>query len=520
MSSPSASPSGARRGASAQDILAHHLAVAKDFVKDPPVRPTTKRASHAFLVGYLINVALDGILPGILRKKSASEALRSLVSGPTFRSASSLALYSLLYRTLIKHITRLRILLLDKVPSPDSQDLSTHRSRLYARLTRTLRSAFLVPFLAALAASPASILFPNPSLRQTFSIWALVSGIESVYREARRHNSRLVSWVPDFVGGGFFYALGNGQLLWSFLFEPECFPSAYGKVILARSTAYIPPRPSGLPASIPWPAPREVADTIALLSTPSSTSPAYPAFSAPLLSALTPLDHATTSYSLINPILDYSPAHPAHTSLLCAVLHPTEPSCWKNFFSFWVREWGASARFVAAFAAIGQAFAWKKMLKDPETALFKYAKAVVQGATVISGSIGTAWALTCFFQKYLPRTFLPRSRYFLNGVLSSVFILAVPRARRAQLGSYVTRQSLASTWGILKKQGKVKSIRNGDVFLLALGLGMLASLHENRPTALPGSTRRGLSLILGPPNEAEKAVLAQRVDPSADFKSE
>ncbi|KAN0066386.1 hypothetical protein ACQY0O_000480 [Thecaphora frezii] len=431
--SASSSPQPAHRRLPSE--VRRQLTQLRRFISDPPLRPTTKRTAHAFLLGYIINVALEGILPGVLRKKSASEALGALVSKTTIRSGSALALYSFLYRVLLKRLTALRLSLLEKLPASEPHELHTHRARAYARLTRTLRSAFLVPFVAALAASPASLLFPNASLRQSVALWTLVSGIESVYREARRNGSRLVAWVPNFVGGGFFYALGNGQLLWSFLFEPECFPSSYGKVILARSTAYVPPRPAGLPASIPWPAPRQIADTIALLSTPTRTSPAYPSFSAPLLSALNPSHRPTTPYSLINPILDYAPAHPAHDQLLCAVLHPTEPSCWKNFFGFWLREWGASARFVAVFAALGQALAWKRLVKDPETLLFKYAKAVVQGATVISGSIGTAWALTCFFQKYLPHNVLPRSRYFLNGIISSIFILAVPRERRAQLGA-------------------------------------------------------------------------------------
>jgi len=142
---------------------------------------------------------------------------------------------------------------------------------------------------------------------------------------------------------------------------------------------------------VPWPSKREIADTVAHLSSPTKTQAAYPSFLSPLLASLTPSPHPTSDFPIINPILDYAPAHPAHANLLCAVLHPTEPSCWKNFFTFWKKEWVGSARFVAIFAALAQLLSIKKVLKDPETALFKYGMAVLQGATVISGSIGTAW---------------------------------------------------------------------------------------------------------------------------------
>lgn len=232
-----------------------------------------------------------------------------------------------------------------------------------------------------------------------------------------------------------------------------------GNIILARSSAYIPSRPEDLPLAIPWPSRREVADHVALLSTPTKQSSAFPSFTSPSLSALQPSPFPTTSFPAINPVLDFSPAHPAHSQLLCALLHPTEPSCKRNFLKFWATEWKASARFISIFLAAFNLLKWKAWKRDPENSLFQFAMGVIQGATVISGSIGTAWALTCAFQHYFPRNFLPQSRYLLNGFLSSIFIFAVPAARRAQLGLYVGRLSLDSSWQILKKHNRVKPLR-------------------------------------------------------------
>ncbi len=216
-----------------------------------------------------------------------------------------------------------------------------------------------------------------------------------------------------------------------------------------------------------------------------------------MLASLTPSPHPTSEYPLINPILDYAPAHPAHSNLLCAVLHPTEPSCRTNFLSFWKREWVGSARFVAIFALLTQLLRYKKLLRDPETALFQFGMTIAQGATVISGSIGTAWAMTCFWQQYLPRNVLPRARYFLSGVLASIFILAVPTARRAELGLYVGKMSARSTWDILRRKRKVRRPPLGDLALLTVGMALLSALYEERPKALDRSTRSAFRWLVG-----------------------
>lgn len=105
-------------------------------------------------------------------------------------------------------------------------------------------------------------------------------------------------------------------------------------------------------------------------------------------------------------------------------------------------------------------------------------------------------ALTCFFQHYLPRTLFPRFRYFLNGFFSSIFIFAVPPSRRSQLGLYVGRMSLDSTYQVLVHKRKLRPIPKGDVMLLAIGISLLANLYEGAPGALGKGLRRILGLFL------------------------
>lgn len=264
----------------------------------------------------------------------------------------------------------------------------------------------MAPAFAALLASPALLLLPaqTPSRpgaptfpRKSLALDLFTKGLHNHYHLLRRSGSRATSWVPKWCDSALLYAIGNGQLLWAFLFEPYAFPKGYGEIILARSSSYVPSRPDNLPSSIPWPSRRQIADHVALLSTPSRTASAFPSFTSPSLSALHPSPYPTTSYKEINPVLDFSPAHPAHTELLCALLHPTEPSCRKNLLDFWKREWFASARFIGTFLAAFNVLRWKAWLKDPEKQLFGFSLSVAQGATVISGSIGAAWGECRFY---------------------------------------------------------------------------------------------------------------------------
>ncbi|PWN29268.1 hypothetical protein BDZ90DRAFT_103814 [Jaminaea rosea] len=430
---------------------------------------------------------------------SPTIALRRTLESTTksLRLFLSIFTYSTLYRSALHALLLLRSRILadstsyaprtvhrEEGSSSSNRATLTHRTRIYARLLRVLRSSATLPLLSALLASPAllALLPPDAIPSASLGLWLISQSSSTAYTRARERGSRLVSWVPSWANSSLLYALGNGQLLWAFLFESTTFPQGYRNVILARSGTYIQPRPSHLPAGVDWPSKATISDHVALLATPSGTAKPFPSFTSPLLSSLgeKASRHPTTPYGAINPILDYSPAHPAHTRLMCAMLHPREPSCRTTLWNHFRAEWPASARFAGLFALLSSLlFRAKSWKRDPERQLFKLFSATLQGASVISGSIGTSWALICFFQHYLPATFLPRSRFFLNGFLSSlIWIKVVPRERRRELGLYTGRMSVQSTWDILERRGMVKGVKRGDVLVLAVGLGMLAALYE------------------------------------------
>ncbi len=194
---------------------------------------------------------------------SFKEALKSYVSPTSLRTGAALGLYVAIYRTLLQVLLIVRAkTLIPKIQAYAAQqqqqqtqqpggggasrsssskrviipEAPSTRSRAQRRILALLQSHSLAPMLASALASGAFALVPG-ALRAYVALDILVRGLNLVYNEARRQGSRVVSWVPDWVGGGLLYTLGNGQLLYAFLFEPKSFPSGYGNVILAVSAS-------------------------------------------------------------------------------------------------------------------------------------------------------------------------------------------------------------------------------------------------------------------------------------------
>jgi hypothetical protein len=168
---------------------------------------------------------------------SPRQALSSILSPTHQRVGASFALFAFLYRTLSYLLTFIRLKVLARLLSLGSSDpnLASLRVRLYSRLIRLIQGNGTVPFIASLLASPALTLLPpsdatrpgqNTFPRKTIALGLFTSGLQIHYNVLRKSGSRAVSWVPNWCDSALLYAIGNGQLLWSFLFEPDCFPKS------------------------------------------------------------------------------------------------------------------------------------------------------------------------------------------------------------------------------------------------------------------------------------------------------
>lgn len=510
--------------------LVHHVDLNASLLDDQYLPLTSRKAIRAALLVAAAQAAFDALL--FIRAQKTFRGSSRALTRRVAKSGLGAGFFVVIYRTLLQIFVmgRVRVLLPKVVewrkehlpepapvttrprsrrsssvhrnssstrpPSPVRQVEVSHRERFLRRVLQGLESPALAPALAGFLSAPALALLPQ-GIREYYALDAFVKAVKFLVDDARATGTGPLAKIPRWVGASLVFALANGELVWATLFERDTVNRIYGNLLLSRSSAYIQPRPEHLPASIPWPSQQEIIDTIAQLSTPKQKVAAYPAFKSPLLSALS-AHNPSSAYEVINPILDYAPAHPDHTSLLCAVLHPNNPSCRSVFFEFWRKQWPANLKLVSLVLGAVALARFKTTSSDPETAVFQFGMGSVQAATFLTGFVGSMWATHCFLQEWIPRTLVPKARYFLNGAIASLFMFALPTAWRGVLASYAARYSLFSTFQTLKKRRLIRPVKNGDIVMLACALAALAPLYEEAPKVLDRNYQRIFGLLIGP----------------------
>lgn len=279
-----------------------------------------------------------------------------------------------------------------------------------------------------------------------------------------------------------------GQLLHAFVFDRDCFPSAYGSFILKNSPEYIQKRPEGYPKNLNWPGTYDIVDSLAQIS-----SARWPPFTSPIL--FPDVRTLPKSLSAIAPIT--SPAHPAIKNLSCALLHPNDPSCIRTYVTYWIRAFPKVARlFTVIFAALSIT-KYKAFMNSPISAVNSLAKRVLRISFFICGSIGTSWGSICLFQNIFPRKFLSTQRWFLGGFLGGMWAFLERKQGRGNF-LYSARMSIDSLWKVGVKRGWWRGIKNGDVLLFALSLATVNVLYEISPKSVnSGVARKGLGVLRG-----------------------
>jgi hypothetical protein len=236
----------------------------------------------------------------------------------------------------------------------------------------------------------------------------------------------------------------------------------------------------------------------------------WPPFISPILfpSTKNPLP---ATVARIDPIT--SGANPALRYTSCAVLHPREPSCTKNFLHYFAAAFPGNVRFFAliygAFALLGV----KSAVKNPVTFINKLSARILRMAIFVTGAIGTSWASICFFNRLLPSKTLPTQRFFLGGFLGGIWAFI---ARQRERGNflYSARLSIDSLWKVGRKRGWWKGIKNGDVLLFTASLAFLNYVYQRKPDAVQGAMiRKAMGVMRG---EGWKDA----VEPASDVEKE
>jgi hypothetical protein len=179
-----------------------------------------------------------------------------------------------------------------------------------------------------------------------------------------------------------------------------------------------------------------------------------------------------------------SRAHPSIQHLSCALIHPSDPSCFSAYLSHNILSLPGLARFfVLTYAAMALP-GYKRFLGSPVSSLNRLAKTILKTTAAISGAIGASWGSICLFAAIFPRAFLPRFRFFLGGFLGGCFQFLDRTAAGRVNALYAARVSVDSLWKVGVKHGWWKGVAGGDVIVFVAGLALLDVVYELREKAV------------------------------------
>ncbi|KAI0855720.1 hypothetical protein F4860DRAFT_448462 [Xylaria cubensis] len=425
------------------------------------------------------------------QQESTSQKKQPFYKSSPLRLSLSLSTILLLYRLLFRFFTRLRAHLLDHTAAP-------FRER-NPRTSNTLTSPY-APAVGAGLAGLALGIYPAQQLRLTIMIsvmfralefgWNMLEDDGSIWGfRARAGGKGVVKRErPWWFGSWLLQPLAMGQLLHATVFDRESSPAAFFDFISKHTNTYLHGAPENLPSGVQWPSPWNIVDSLAQMAKLN-----WPPFVSPTLFPDEPTLPATLT--TLAPLT--SQAYPIITSLSCASLHPGDPSCLRTYLTFWVRSFPRLGRFFLIFYSMLMLPRYKLLYNAPLHLLNRLLSKTLRLTTFATGAMSTAWASICFFQSWLPRTFLPTQRFFLGGFLAGLWAFVDRRDGRS-IFLYTARTSVDSLWKVGVKRRWWRAMRGGDVWLFALALAITGAVYERDARAIrEANVRKGISWLRG-----------------------
>ncbi|CAG8675361.1 7464_t:CDS:2 [Dentiscutata erythropus] len=425
----------------------HHNSFSALWCSHNECLPSDTRVGIAsFFKVYVIAIfmtIITQIPAGFRKEKRFSQIINSKLTTSSARFALSVSSYFVIYKVLLRFFTRVFDPLLGPRNNLNINDVTC--------------SPLVPPFFCCL---------------------------QTVYYTLRQNG--FIPIMPWWWGSWMIFPISSAQLIYAYLVHPDTFPNNYSNFITSRSTTYVQQRPSDLPESFPWPSGREIVDQIAII-----TSLNYPEFRSPKLHGIN--DSAfPDKLKTIRPILEI--AHPAHTKLLCAVLHPEDTSCLANYSKFIAKEGITALKFMTLVHIVPLLFRSRDLVKRfnlmTTQILSRVVPSIFKSATFITMAIATAWALLCGFQNILPKKYMPVTRIYANGFIAGLWILVESKSRRLDIGLYSLRLSIESFWKLLVKTRKVRNVRNGEVIYFSFAMACIMAIYKTQPNNITPSYMR------------------------------
>lgn len=436
-----------------------------------------RSATRVFLGTSLSLSLAEAVLNTFARRRAVTPpAPRKTLVASKMKFALSLSSLLFFHRVLYRLFTRLRLQLLhEKVKSIRSK---------YPRFYAALTSKF-TPAIGASLSGLALGICPSDQLRVTIAIFFACRALELTYGALESYG--YMKNKPWWIGSWLLFPLANGQLLHAFVFDRDCFPQAYGSLILSNTPEYIQRRPADLSPKVTWPSTDQITDAIAEIARLR-----WPPFVSPILHPAAPNTLPATIDTVITPIT--SRAHPGLQHLSCALIHSSQTSCFMAYLRQNLIAFPRLARFFLIYYGALSLLRLKQWVKMPVTTLNKLSQQVLKTTMAISTAIGASWGSICFFNAVLPRKFIPQLRFFLGGFVAGTAILFDMTPSGYANSLYAARTSVDSLWKVGVKHGWWRPIKAGDVWLFVVALAVYNIVYDlARP--LPGGTDRAMALV-------------------------
>ncbi|KAJ9664566.1 hypothetical protein H2198_000217 [Neophaeococcomyces mojaviensis] len=432
--------------------------------KKPPVKENPNLAAFRAATRVYIGTrgglkVLQTLLAAVTTRQPGAKPRKNLIASP-HRFALSISTLLFFHRVLYRLITIIRLQLMH-------EKVKTIRSR-WPRIFDLLTWK-LAPAVGASLSGLALGICPNDQLRITIAIYVFVRAAELLFQGAE--TAGYLKNRPKWMGSWILFALSQGQLFHAFVFDPDCTPESYSSLMIKNTPEYIQKRPEGLSDKVVWPSDRQVVDGIADMARLR-----WPLYVSPILRP----NDVTTLPAGVNPAISSitSRAHPALQSLSCALLHPSETSCFTPVLRQILLSFNSFARGFTLYYSAFSLLRFRDLTKQPIPFLSDLMARIIKVTTVFCLSIAGSWGSICFFNNFLPKSLFPKFRIFLGGAVSGSIAIIDRSATAHENNMYAVRNSLSTLWKVGVKRRWWKSIKGGDVYIFVAALATLNMLYD------------------------------------------
>ncbi|KAI8369438.1 uncharacterized protein BYT42DRAFT_584481 [Radiomyces spectabilis] len=432
------------------------------------LRGFIKAFSVAFTVKYLIGI-LPALLTGKLLKRP--RILKQMAGRDTMCFALFLSTFLSSYKAILCAMRRWR-----KNPDPSSDKLNAFVAGSVAGIAlildrdkRRRQSIMLYLLTRSFQFSGAWLMKQWGLQRQTRRRKELAILKEKVDREGQPRELEVGKKWDDYLAkfiqrwaGVLVMMLANGQIIYSFLLNSETLPRSYFTFLLTHAGW------KSDVGGLAEPLADVIGNNIRFLSETRG-------------SIRLPKD--TTSYQYIadhvSPnIASVIPAKLRHKYIMCALQHPLEDSCSRSAFrSFKLEYLRALKLYVPLNLIMMGVFRSGQLTSNPNLVLRKFAISCLRSGLFLTMYVTMGLGSACTFRRIFEKE--RHWMYVLVGVVGGSMTLFEARGRQLELGLYCLPRAMEAFWKTMEKQGRIRNVRHGEIWLFMASMGVLMTLYQN-----------------------------------------